>query len=113
MIVVIYIFSTIGFHHYEGYFYDENRMYPTDLIGGFMYKDICRNSFWCLWNFINYGLRFGGGIGDVSLKMNKTHVIQTLSHPTILASSFDFYAFSQLPYHPRFPSVSLFFLGYG
>ena len=42
-------------------------MYPTDEIGGFMYKDICRDSFWCLWSFINYGLRYGGGIGDVSM----------------------------------------------
>ena len=53
-------------------FYDENLMFPVDYEGGFRYKDICKTSYWCFWNMLNYGLRFGGGIGDVMMNVPKS-----------------------------------------
>ena len=50
-------------------FYDENRMFPITKEGGFTYKDICKTISGCSWNFINYGLRYGGGIGDVMVNL--------------------------------------------
>jgi len=41
-------------------------MFPTDPDNGFVYKDICTSITDCTGNLVNYGLRMGGGIGDIS-----------------------------------------------
>jgi len=67
--ISIFIFASLAASKYQGMFFDENRMFPTTLEGGFEYKDICKTIGDCSWNFVNYGLRYGGGIGDIMVNL--------------------------------------------
>jgi len=44
-------------------------MFPTMTDGTFTYKEICTSIWDCSWNFLNYGLRYGGGIGDIMMNI--------------------------------------------
>ncbi len=71
MMIIIYIFANIATQKYQGKFYDENRMFPTTKTGPFDFKPICEEIGDCTWNLLNYGLRYGGGIGDIMMNIGE------------------------------------------
>ena len=48
-------------------------MFPINPDDEFSYKDICTSIFKCTWSLTNYGLRMGGGVGDISLNVPHPH----------------------------------------
>jgi len=56
-LVVVYIYSLIGFLFFRSKLVMEN-------------KNICENMFMCLVQFVNFGIRSGGGIGDAMTAPN-------------------------------------------
>lgn len=84
MIIIVYIFTSLTFFYLQDSMYDfEINAYDSDIVG----ENNCLTMFQCFATMLNKGLRFDGGIGDVTMGIhygdkNEMYLVK-LMHDTL------------------------------
>lgn len=63
LVIIVYVYTTLTFFYIQEHMYDYDvNSYDSDVVG----ENNCLTMFQCFVTMLDKGLRFGGGIGDVT-----------------------------------------------